>query len=35
MSDYSKPVKLICVLVLLVLSAYFGVVVAQNVSLLG
>ena len=34
-SDYSKPVKLICVLVLLVLSAYFGVVVAQNVSLLG
>ena len=34
-SDYSKPVKLICVLVLLVLSAYFGVTVLQNVSLLG
>jgi hypothetical protein len=34
MADYSKPVKLVCVLVLLVLSAYFGVVVLQNLTLL-
>ena len=33
--DYSQPVKLVCVAVLVVLSVYFGVVVLQNVSLLG